>query len=216
MYFATVSLSTACPSFASSFAMRRRLHSGLSRAICSMSRTISAARGGRPTRRDFQVQNRAKPRRCHAVTVSGRTIASTSAQRDHVRDSRIQNARSIGRSRGRGLARRSDASCWRSARFSATRDARGCNADSSARRSASMMANIGDYARAAGRRCHRRIATGNAVAWPRGHVRIPLEMRFSSPQDQRKRTPGNEACTLPGLSVPVGKVGCLSSGRKRK
>jgi hypothetical protein len=42
----------------------------------------------------IHVQNRAKPRRCHAITVAGRTIASTSVHRDQMRDSRTQKARS--------------------------------------------------------------------------------------------------------------------------
>ena len=111
MYFAPVSLLTACPSLASSLAIRLRLQSGFSQAICSMSRTSSAVSGGRPTRRDFHFQNQAKPRWCHAITVAGRTITSASAHRDHTREISTQNARSIAGSRGRGVARRSVARC---------------------------------------------------------------------------------------------------------
>ena len=50
-----------------------------------MKRASSGASGGRPTRRDFHAQNREKPRRCHAITVAGRTIASASDHRDHRR-----------------------------------------------------------------------------------------------------------------------------------
>jgi hypothetical protein len=127
MYFVTVSLSTRCPSFANSPAMRRR-----PRAIRTMSATISAASGGRPIGFDFFAQNRAKPRRCHAITVAGFTIARASAQRDHVPESTTQNARSNGRRRGRGLVCRRIASCWRRARFSTTRLARGRKAASRA------------------------------------------------------------------------------------
>ena len=100
MYLATASLPMLWPSFASSFAMRRRLHSGFSPAIRTMSATISGARGGRPTRLDFQAQKRAKPRRCQAITVAGFTIARASAHRDQSRETRTQKARSIGRSCG--------------------------------------------------------------------------------------------------------------------
>jgi len=130
-YFATVSLLTTKPSFASSLVIRRRLHVGFSRAIRPMSATISSASGGRPMRRDFQAQNRAKARRCQPITVAGFTIASTSRQRDHTFKSTTQNARSIGRNCGRGVARCRIASCWRSARFSATRLARGRRAATS-------------------------------------------------------------------------------------
>jgi hypothetical protein len=59
------------------------------------------------------------------MTVSGFTSVSVSAHRDHVRESRTQNARSIGTSCSRFVLRRRTASCWRSARFSATRLALG-------------------------------------------------------------------------------------------
>jgi hypothetical protein len=92
MYLATVSLLTSWPSLASSFAIRRRLQSGFSRAICTTSATTSGASGGRPTRFDFQAQKRAKPRRCHPITVSGFTIASASAHRDQTRERTTQKA----------------------------------------------------------------------------------------------------------------------------
>jgi len=101
MYLATVSLLTSWPSLASSFAVRRRLHNGFSRAIRTMSATASGASGGRPTRLDFQAQKRAKPRPCHPTTVAGFTIASASAHRDQTRETTTQKARSIGRSGGR-------------------------------------------------------------------------------------------------------------------
>ena len=169
MYFATVSLSTAYPSFASSLAILRRLQSGFSSVICSMRLTSSRASGGRPTRRDFHAHHRAKPRRCHPITVAGWTIARHSAHRDHIRETMTQNARSIGRSRGRGVARRRIASCWRSTRFSANRSARGRNAASSAPTTASRIAfTTGDH-RPVHRRCHRRIGALVSVRWPRAY-----------------------------------------------
>jgi hypothetical protein len=71
-----------------------------------MRRTSSGASWGRPTRRDFHAQKLAKPRRCQAMTVAGRTIASASDHRDHRRQTTTQNARSMGRSRGREVAQR--------------------------------------------------------------------------------------------------------------
>ena len=107
-----------------------------------MRRTSSGASGGRPIGRDFHAQNRANPRRCHTMTVAGWTIASVSDHRDHRRQTTTQNARSMGRSRGRGVARRRIASCWRSTRFSATRLARGRRAASNAPTTASRSASI--------------------------------------------------------------------------
>ena len=92
----------------------------------------SAPIGGRPTGLDLQAQYRAKPRRCQAMTVDGLTIASASAQRPQNRETITQKARSIGRRRGRGVARRRTASCWRSTRFSRTRFARGRSAANAA------------------------------------------------------------------------------------
>jgi hypothetical protein len=68
-------------------------------------RTISSMSwgwiGGRPARLDFHVQNKAKPRRCQATTVSGFTIVSVSAHLDQVRESTTQKARSTAAIRGR-------------------------------------------------------------------------------------------------------------------
>ena len=104
--------------------------------------TSSGASGGRPTGRDFHAQNRANPGRCHPITVAGWTIASVSAHRDQMREMTTQNARSMGRSRGRGWVRRRIASCWRRRRFSATRLARGWSAASSAPSAASRIVSI--------------------------------------------------------------------------
>jgi len=132
--------------------------------------TSSRASGGRPTGRDFHAHHRAKPRRCHPITVAGWTIARHSAHRDHRRETITQNARSIGRSRGRGVARRRIASCWRSTRFSANRIARGRGAASSAPTTAPRIAfKTGDH-RPVHRRRHRRIGTLVRVRSPRAHL----------------------------------------------
>lgn len=56
----------------------------------SISATISAASGGRPTCLDFHAQNRANPRRCQPITVAGFTIASASDHRDQTREATTQ------------------------------------------------------------------------------------------------------------------------------
>jgi hypothetical protein len=61
------------------------------------------ASGGCPRGRDFHAQNRANPRRCRPITVAGWTIASVSAHGDQIDETTTQNARSMGRSRGRGV-----------------------------------------------------------------------------------------------------------------
>src|SRR5450631_1965747 len=61
------------------------------------SRPVGVRPGGR---RDFKVQKRLKAVRCQRTTVSGRTIARASRQRDHVRDSAIQK-KPIGPVQGR-------------------------------------------------------------------------------------------------------------------
>ncbi len=155
-----------------------------------MRRTSSGASGGRPTRRDFHAQNQAKPRRCHAMTVAGRTIASASDHRDHRRQTTTQNARSMGRSRGRGVARRRIASCWRSTRFSATRLARGRRAASKAPTTASSSASI-----RGGSRWRLVPVTGESLPparyagppAPAPHGKNPRKMSFSSPQANDRR-----------------------------
>ena len=140
MYRATVSLSTSCPSFANSLAIRRRLHNGFSLDIRSMSATIPASSGGRPTRLDLWAQKRANPRRCQETTVAGLTIRA-STQRDQTRESTDQKARSTGCNRGRATVRRRTASCCRRARFSITRFALGRTSARSAPRTAVSLAN---------------------------------------------------------------------------
>ena len=126
--------------------------------------------GGRPTGRDFHAHHRAKLRRCHAITVPGWTIARHSAHRDRRRETMTQNARSIGRSRGRGVARRRIANCWRSTRFSANRFARGRSAANSAPTTASRIAFMTADHRPVHRRRHHRIGTLVRVRSPRAHL----------------------------------------------
>jgi len=91
-------------------------------------------------------------------------------RRGRVRARVTQNARSVGWSRGRGVARRRIASCWRSTRFSANRIARGRSAANSAPTRASKIAfKTGDH-RPVHRRRHRRIGTLVRVRSPRAHL----------------------------------------------
>jgi hypothetical protein len=102
------------------------------------------------------------PRNDYFAT-TGWTTARHSAHRDHRRETRIQNARSMGRSRGRGVARRRIASCWRSTRFSATRLALGRKAAKNAPTIASTSASIvATFAPAEGP-CQRRIGEADGV-----------------------------------------------------
>jgi len=97
-----------------------------------------------------------------------------------------QNARSIGRSRGRGVARRRIASCWRSTRFSATRLARGRSAERSVPITACRMASIvARFAPAALPVTRESLwPTRYAARWPRTRCvrRNPEKMHSSSPQ----------------------------------
>jgi len=63
---------------------------------------------GRPgwPRRTFQVQNRRKPARCQAMTVSGLTMASAERQSLQMRENQTHNKRSHGDNSGRFLADR--------------------------------------------------------------------------------------------------------------
>jgi hypothetical protein len=98
------------------------------------------------------------------MTVAGRTIASASAHRDNSRDTVTQNARSMGRSRGRGVARQRIASCWRSKRFSATKLARGRKAAKNAPTIASTSASMVPTFAPAGRPCQPRIGDADGVS----------------------------------------------------
>ncbi len=62
-----------------------------------------------------------QPRRCHPTAVAGLTMRRDWRQPDHLRDSQIQNSRSLFWRRGRLQVRWRTASCWRNARFSRAR-----------------------------------------------------------------------------------------------
>src|SRR6516164_10441426 len=73
----------------------------------------------------YKVQNRRKPARCQATTVSGRTMASAERQSRQTRDRKTHSMRSPAVNFGRFLADRlSTAIWWRRARFSSSRAAR--------------------------------------------------------------------------------------------
>src|SRR5579863_3537263 len=219
MYFATASLLTSWPSFASSFAIRRRLHSGFSPAIRTMSSTISGASGGRPMRLDIDAQKRAKPRRCHAITVAGFTIASASGHRDHTRETTTQKARSIARRGVRGLSRLNTASCCRRTRISTTRLARERTVAISAPSRAETIASIpgnGDANRGAR---HERIAAADRVEsaasrWFFSHHRVVV----GPPANASLLAPPSRMVVLPhdALQPPQGRLprACARRGRE--
>ncbi len=74
--------------------------------------------------RDFRRHQRRKPARCRRTTVYGWTTTSARVQRGQIRDRSSQKTRSIGRSRGLGVDRRSVPGCWRRSRFSRASSAR--------------------------------------------------------------------------------------------
>ena len=95
------------PSFNNSPWIRGAPQSGFATAISRTRRRISAPACGRPPRgRDRRVQYHAKPRRCHATTVAGRTITKADFQSRHAARSPIQNRRSDQRIVGLGRVRR--------------------------------------------------------------------------------------------------------------
>jgi len=112
----TVRSETVNPSFNNSPWIRGAPQSGFATPISRTSRRISPPAWGRPPRgRDRRVQYHAKPRRCHATTVAGRTITKADFHSRHAVRSPIQNSRSdqcmmgLGRVRRYGLALRFDA-----------------------------------------------------------------------------------------------------------
>jgi hypothetical protein len=103
----TVRSETSNPSFNNSPWIRGAPQSGFATAISRTSRRISAPACGRPPRdRDRRVQYHAKPRRCHATTVGGRTTTKADFQSRHAARSPIQNSRSGQRMVGFGRVRR--------------------------------------------------------------------------------------------------------------
>jgi len=97
------------------------------RDIVRINAQTSAGTVGRPERcRLFQVQNRRKPRRCHATTVSGFTRKSVGRQPLQMRENHTQSSRSATVKRTRRRRARSKTCSWcrraRISRCSATRD----------------------------------------------------------------------------------------------
>ena len=86
----------------------------------------SGGTAGRPVRcRLFQVQNRRKPRRCHAMTVSGLTMCRAERQPRHDRESHAHSIRSTRVKRRRGRRDRFTTASWcRSAMISRCSEAR--------------------------------------------------------------------------------------------
>ncbi len=101
--------------------MRGAPQRGLLRLSIRIRSRISCGMPGRPglPRRTRHVQNKRKPLRCQATTVSGLTIINAWSQRAQTHLIQTQNARSDFVSRNRfGADRRSTPSCCRKARFS--------------------------------------------------------------------------------------------------
>src|SRR5712691_6688834 len=127
MYLLTLLSPMSMPSLSSSPWMRGAPQLGFSRHILRIRSRTSREMTGRPgwPRRTFQVQNRRKPARCQATTVSGLTMARAERQSPQMRDSPTHNRRSSGVNFGRFLAdRRRTPTWWRRARFSSWRAAR--------------------------------------------------------------------------------------------
>jgi hypothetical protein len=107
--------------------MRGAPHNGLASEIVRISARTSADTVGLPMRRRlFHAQNKRKPRRCHAMTVSGCTMTSAVRQFAQTRDSQTQRHRStFPRASRCGCDRCSTCSWWCNAstsRCSAIRD----------------------------------------------------------------------------------------------
>src|SRR5215472_10400012 len=103
MYLATLVSPMVMPNLSSSPWMWGAPHRGLSQLICRIKSRTSRGTAGRPglPQRTFQVQNRRKPWRCHAMTVSGRTMASAARQFCQTQDSSNEaNRRRKGESAG--------------------------------------------------------------------------------------------------------------------
>ena len=110
-YFTTFShcpigVIVSIPSLRSSPWMRGAPQHGFSRHILRIKSRTSLEMSGRPgcPRRTFQVQNRRKPARCQAKTVSGLIMASAERQSRQKRDRKIHNRRSVEVHFGRFLA----------------------------------------------------------------------------------------------------------------
>jgi hypothetical protein len=105
--------------------MRGAPHVGFSRLIRRINARSSRSILGLPPRRqDFQRQYARKPRRCQRSTVSGFTMTMVSNSDGNSRYNQTRIRRSMFRSRTRGRRRLNTSSCCRSARISASREAR--------------------------------------------------------------------------------------------
>jgi hypothetical protein len=127
VYLLTLLSPMSMPSLSSSPWMRGAPQMGFSRHILQIRSRTSREMAGRPgwPRRTFPVQNKPKPARCQAMTVSGLTMASTERQSRQKRDRQIHNRRSPEVNLERFLADLcSTPIWWRRARFSSTRAAR--------------------------------------------------------------------------------------------
>ena len=108
MYLVTLLSPMLMPSFSNSPWMRGAPQVGFSRDILRISSRVSRAIAGRPgcPRRTFQVQNKRKPLRCQATTVSGLTMTNAERQSRHIRDSEAQRRRSMEINFGRFFSER--------------------------------------------------------------------------------------------------------------
>jgi len=107
--------------------MRSAPQLGFSGHILRIKSRTSREMSGRPgwPRRTFQFQNRQKPARCQAMTVSGLTMARAERQSHQRRERQIHNRRSPEVNFGRFLLDlRSTPIWWRRAKFSSSRAAR--------------------------------------------------------------------------------------------
>src|SRR5215468_2469145 len=131
MYLATLVSPMVMPNLRGSPWMWGAPHRGLSRLICRIKSRTWRGTAGRPGLpwRTFQVENRRKPWRCQAMTVSGRTMASAARQFCQTRDRTTHKYRSTGVKRGRGTDRFRTLSWWRRAKFSSSSAAREWKAD---------------------------------------------------------------------------------------
>src|SRR5882762_10199982 len=95
-YLLTLLSPMSMPSLSSSPWMRGAPQPGFSRHILRIKSRTSREMTGRPgwPRRTFQVQNKRKPARCQATTVSGLTMASAERQSRQRRDRQTHNRRS--------------------------------------------------------------------------------------------------------------------------
>jgi len=121
MYLAAVACEILIPSLSSSPWIRGAPQSGLSLLIFRISSRTSFEVFGLPAqcRLFFQVQNRRKPLRCHAITVSGLTMTRAERQAGQMREIQTQSILSKVQSLGlRGIERRRMLSWWRRATIS--------------------------------------------------------------------------------------------------